>query len=145
MYKKLLEIQNQLKGDLFTDKKTRLLYATDASAYREIPLAVALPKDKDDIRELIRFAGKTGNALIPRTAGTSLAGQVVVFVAAGGVVRFPGVPLGRIAADDDQRIEKEGGTLLAVDGVVPVGVEGVGETVMVLAVGGERENVGGDF
>ena len=69
--------KNKLKGDLYTDKKTRLLYATDASVYREIPRAVALPKDKDDIRELITIAQKTKNSLIPRTAGTSLAGQVV--------------------------------------------------------------------
>jgi len=67
----------RLKGDLYTDQKTRLLYATDASAYREIPGAVALPKDPEDIRELIHFARETGTSLIPRTAGTSLAGQVV--------------------------------------------------------------------
>ncbi len=67
----------RLKGDLYTDKKTRLLYATDASAYREMPKAVALPKDSEDIRELIKFARETGISLIPRTAGTSLAGQVV--------------------------------------------------------------------
>mgnify|MGYP006288097061 FL=1 len=67
----------RLKGDLYTDKKTRLLYATDASAYREIPGAVALPKNPEDIRELIHFARETGTSLIPRTAGTSLAGQVV--------------------------------------------------------------------
>ncbi|MCF8335716.1 MAG: FAD-binding oxidoreductase, partial [Bacteroidales bacterium] len=74
---KLQEYKNHLKGDFCTDKKTRLLYATDASAYREIPDAVALPKDKDDIRELISIAQKTKTSLIPRTAGTSLAGQVV--------------------------------------------------------------------
>ena len=50
---------------------------TDASAYRELPQAVAFPKTVDDIRELIRFAVKEKTSLIPRTAGTSLAGQVV--------------------------------------------------------------------
>jgi FAD/FMN-containing dehydrogenase/Fe-S oxidoreductase len=74
---KIQEYTNHLKGDFYTDKKTRLLYATDASAYREIPVAVALPKDEDDIRELISIARKTETSLIPRTAGTSLAGQVV--------------------------------------------------------------------
>jgi FAD/FMN-containing dehydrogenase/Fe-S oxidoreductase len=66
-----------LKGDLFTGRMMRTLYATDASAYRELPLAVAYPKDAADIQELIRFAGRTGTSLIPRTAGTSLAGQCV--------------------------------------------------------------------
>lgn len=69
--------KNKLKGDLYTDNKTRLLYATDASAYREMPQAVALPKDEEDIKTLISIARKTGTSLIPRTAGTSLAGQVV--------------------------------------------------------------------
>lgn len=53
------------------------MYATDASDYKELPLAVVYPKHEADIRELIRFAGEKGMTLIPRTAGTSLAGQVV--------------------------------------------------------------------
>nr|WP_262903868.1 FAD-binding and (Fe-S)-binding domain-containing protein [Sphingobacterium bovistauri] len=55
----------------------RLLYATDASAYRELPLAVAIPKSEEDISKLIAFAEKNKTSLIPRAAGTSLAGQVV--------------------------------------------------------------------
>jgi FAD/FMN-containing dehydrogenase/Fe-S oxidoreductase len=55
----------------------RTLYATDASAYREMPLAVAVPRTKEDIRILILFARDHKVSLIPRTAGTSLAGQVV--------------------------------------------------------------------
>jgi FAD/FMN-containing dehydrogenase/Fe-S oxidoreductase len=55
----------------------RTLYATDASAYREMPLAVAVPKTKNDIKKLIAFARQNHTSLIPRTAGTSLAGQVV--------------------------------------------------------------------
>ncbi len=70
-------LQPQFKGDIFTDETMRLLYATDASAYREIPLAVVRPKDKEDIRLLIQFANEYKTSLIPRTAGTSLAGQVV--------------------------------------------------------------------
>jgi FAD/FMN-containing dehydrogenase len=34
----------------------RTLYATDASSYREMPLAVAIPKTKADIAALISFA-----------------------------------------------------------------------------------------
>ncbi|MBE0662029.1 MAG: FAD-binding protein [Bacteroidales bacterium] len=76
-HNKLTELASKLKGDLFTDYPSRLLYATDASVYREVPLAVARPKDKEDIRTLIHFARKFNTSLIPRTAGTSLAGQVV--------------------------------------------------------------------
>jgi FAD/FMN-containing dehydrogenase/Fe-S oxidoreductase len=77
MLNKLNELRHNLNGDLYTDKKTRILYATDASAYRELPLAVARPKDKSDIIKLIAFAREHNTSLIPRTAGTSLAGQVV--------------------------------------------------------------------
>lgn len=74
---KLEQLARQLKGELHFDTTMRTLYATDASAYREMPLAVAFPADKDDIKTLIQFARQEGTSLIPRTAGTSLAGQVV--------------------------------------------------------------------
>lgn len=74
---KLEQLRTRLNGDLFTDKPSRVMYATDASAYREMPLAVARPKGKSDLLELIRFAKENHIALIPRSAGTSLAGQVV--------------------------------------------------------------------
>jgi len=77
MHRQLKSFARQLNGDLYTDLKTRLLYATDASAYREIPLAVARPKDKTDLIKLVKFANQHKTSIIPRTAGTSLAGQVV--------------------------------------------------------------------
>lgn len=75
-------LRKKLDGELFTDETTRRLYATDASAYREIPLAVAIPRTKEDIVVLIQFADEYNTSIIPRTAGTSLAGQVV----GGGIV-----------------------------------------------------------
>ncbi len=75
-------LKNALEGDLFTDETTRRLYATDASAYREIPLAVAIPRTEVDLVTLISFARENNTSVIPRTAGTSLAGQVV----GGGIV-----------------------------------------------------------
>lgn len=77
IYQKLKKLGESLAGDMFTDKTTRILYSTDASAYREMPLAVAQPKNKDDIKKLIAFAAQENTSIIPRTAGTSLAGQVV--------------------------------------------------------------------
>ena len=73
----LINLNQSLLGDLFTDSTTRKLYATDASAYRELPLAVATPKGKQDLITLVNYAKDNGTSLIPRTAGTSLAGQVV--------------------------------------------------------------------
>jgi len=77
MSEKLQELASQLEGEFYYDKTIRILYATDASAYREMPLAVALPKSVADIKHLISYAHNNGTSLIPRTAGTSLAGQVV--------------------------------------------------------------------
>lgn len=74
---KLYDLKPAFKGDIYTTETMRLLYATDASAYREMPLAVVRPKDKEDIAMLIKFANENKVPLIPRTAGTSLAGQVV--------------------------------------------------------------------
>jgi len=74
---KLQKLSTELQGDLYYDTTMRTLYATDASAYREMPLAVAIPKSKKDILTLIQFANEHQTNLIPRTAGTSLAGQVV--------------------------------------------------------------------
>lgn len=70
------------EGELFFDNSVthqavRRAYSTDASVYQETPLAVALPKTLKDIRSLIQFATEHGTTLIPRAAGTSLAGQVV--------------------------------------------------------------------
>lgn len=75
--KELTELKNALTGELHFDDTYKSLYATDASAYREVPMAVAFPKDHNDLRQLIRFANQHKISLIPRTAGTSLAGQVV--------------------------------------------------------------------
>lgn len=66
-----------LEGELHTGELMRAIYATDASVYQEMPLAVAIPKNKRDLVALIRFASEHRVGLIPRAAGTSLAGQVV--------------------------------------------------------------------
>lgn len=65
------------KGEIYDDQVMKTLYATDASAYREMPLAVVFPEDSEDILSLIKYANSKHITLIPRTAGTSLAGQVV--------------------------------------------------------------------
>ncbi len=73
----LQALQSSLTGELFFDDLHKSIYATDASVYRKIPLAVAFPKEIEDIQKLIEFAQKQQITLIPRTAGTSLAGQCV--------------------------------------------------------------------
>src|SRR5215831_13261803 len=74
---KLQQLTETLDGELYVDDTMRILYSTDASAYREKPLAVAIPKNTNDLKKLIAFAQREKSSLIPRTGGTSLAGQVV--------------------------------------------------------------------
>ncbi len=50
MNKRLKELSDELDGYLHMDDTTKILYATDASAYREIPLAVAIPKSVEDLK-----------------------------------------------------------------------------------------------
>jgi FAD/FMN-containing dehydrogenase/Fe-S oxidoreductase len=66
-----------IEGDIFTDDVLLTVYSTDASVYKEKPLAVVRPKNKNDISEIVKFASENKLAVVPRTAGTSLAGQVV--------------------------------------------------------------------
>ncbi len=73
----LNQLKTKLQGELFFDSLTKSIYATDASVYRKIPLAVAYPKNNEDLKHLIAFATDNATSLIPRTAGTSLAGQCV--------------------------------------------------------------------
>ncbi len=70
-------LASQLSGQLQTDNLHLKLYSTDASIYQKMPLAVAYPQDEKDIKTLIAFAREHKMPLIPRTAGTSLAGQCV--------------------------------------------------------------------
>ncbi|MEM9992098.1 MAG: FAD-binding oxidoreductase, partial [Bacteroidota bacterium] len=70
-------LKEQLEGELYHDSLMKTLYATDASVYRVMPDAVAFPKHEQDLQTLIQFAQTHNIPLIPRTAGTSLAGQCV--------------------------------------------------------------------
>ncbi|AOS43288.1 Anaerobic glycerol-3-phosphate dehydrogenase subunit C [Lacunisphaera limnophila] len=89
-------LAGRLTGELHTGRTMRALYATDASEYQEMPRAVALPRTETDVRELVRFAHEHRLGLIPRGAGTSLAGQVV----GSGIVVDLGRHLNRILAFD---------------------------------------------
>ncbi|MBW2960790.1 FAD-binding and (Fe-S)-binding domain-containing protein [Mesonia aestuariivivens] len=77
MQEKLQALGKQLQGEFYYNQLIKSLYATDASVYRELPLAVAFPETINDLQELIKFCQNTHTSLIPRAAGTSLAGQCV--------------------------------------------------------------------
>ena len=73
----LMELGGRLEGDVVWDHPTRIMYATDASVYQELPLGLVRPASENDVVEIVRFAHDRSVPVIPRGAGTSLAGQVV--------------------------------------------------------------------
>ena len=88
---RLDSLASRLTGDLHTGHLMRALYATDASEYQEMPLAVALPRSEGDVRELVRFAAQHRVGVIPRGAGTSLSGDClkVLLPVAGSMLNAP--------------------------------------------------------
>lgn len=62
---------------ILTDSIHKIAYSTDASTYREVPYGVAYPETVEDIQALIAEGKRLNTHLIPRAAGTSIAGQVV--------------------------------------------------------------------
>lgn len=73
----LLKLKAAIEGEVYWDDMHKAIYATDASVYRKIPIAVVHPKHGEDIKKVVAFAAKYRTSIIPRTAGTSLAGQCV--------------------------------------------------------------------
>jgi FAD/FMN-containing dehydrogenase/Fe-S oxidoreductase len=96
---RLAALGEALDGELLRGDPDRAIYATDASEYQERPLAVALPKTDADVQKLVRFAAAERIGIVPRGAGTSLAGQVV----GGGIVVDLGRHMNRIVALDAAR------------------------------------------
>ncbi len=71
------DLKGLIKGDLLTDDLSRTLYSTDASVFQVQPVGVVVPRDEDDVRTVVRYAAEHSVALIPRGAGTGLAGEAL--------------------------------------------------------------------
>ena len=64
-----------VRGDVLFDLGSRALYAADSSNYRQLPVGVITPRDAADVEAALAACRATGAAVLPRGAGTSLAGQ----------------------------------------------------------------------
>src|SRR5688572_15100988 len=73
----LNELQPRVKGEVRRDDYTRILYSTDASIFQVMPYAVVIPQTAEDVQAAVELAAKYKVPLLPRTAGSSLAGQAV--------------------------------------------------------------------
>jgi FAD/FMN-containing dehydrogenase/Fe-S oxidoreductase len=70
-------LKKSLRGEVRFDLGSRALYASDASNYRQLPIGVIFPRDAADVEAALAACRATGAAVLPRGAGTSLAGQCV--------------------------------------------------------------------
>jgi FAD/FMN-containing dehydrogenase/Fe-S oxidoreductase len=69
------DLKGALKGELLFDSLSRALYSTDASIFQVEPLGVAVPRDEEDVQALVRYAAEHGIPLVPRGAGSGVAGE----------------------------------------------------------------------
>ena len=69
------DLRSQVRGEVHFEPAYRAMYSTDASNYRQVPLAVVLPKDKEDLIDAVAIASKHGAPIVHRGGGTSLAGE----------------------------------------------------------------------
>lgn len=71
------DLKKNIKGDVLFDDITRQIYSFGASIYKIKPKGVVMPKDKEDVVALVKYASEKNIPLTPRGACTSLAGQAV--------------------------------------------------------------------
>ena len=69
------ELARTVRGEVRFDRGSRALYATDGSNYRQIPIGLVVPRDADDVIAAVAACRKYEAPVLPRGAGTSLAGQ----------------------------------------------------------------------
>lgn len=69
------ELRTKVRGEVRFDEGSRGLYTTDASNYRQVPIGVVLPKDKNDVVKTVATCRKYCVPILARGGGTSLAGQ----------------------------------------------------------------------
>jgi FAD/FMN-containing dehydrogenase/Fe-S oxidoreductase len=70
-------LKKRVTGEVRFDKVSRFIYSTDASIYEIEPLGVVLPRTHEDVFATMEVAKEFGVPVLPRGAGTSLAGQTV--------------------------------------------------------------------
>lgn len=68
-------LKQETSGEVMIDRASRGRYATDASIYQIMPVAVFVPKTADDIATAIQIAAELGVPVLPRGGGTSQCGQ----------------------------------------------------------------------
>ncbi len=71
------DLRRIVKGDVLCDDVSRALYSTAACIFQIVPAGVVVPRDRDDVVRVVRYAAERGLPLTPRGGGTGLAGQTL--------------------------------------------------------------------
>lgn len=69
------DLRGGIKGELLFDDLSRRLYSTDASIFQVLPAGVVVPRDEEDVQTVVRYAAEHKVPLVPRGAGTGMAGE----------------------------------------------------------------------
>jgi len=99
-----IRLKSALRGPIFRgevrfDSGSRALYAADASNYRQLPIGVVIPRDAADVEAALAACRELGAAILPRGAGTSLAGQCANVAVVFDYSKY----MNRLAGIDPQR------------------------------------------
>src|SRR5436190_19124741 len=102
------DLEGIVRGDVLFDDITRTLYSTDASLFEVRPLGVVAPRDEEDVCALVRYAAEHEIPLVPRGAGTGVAGGAL----GGGLVVDLGRYLREILEVDADTVRVQAGAVL---------------------------------
>jgi FAD/FMN-containing dehydrogenase/Fe-S oxidoreductase len=71
------ELEKRTSGQVRTDNYSRIFYSTDASLYQVMPYGVLIPRQIEEVHAAVELAAKYSIPILPRTGGSSLAGQAI--------------------------------------------------------------------
>jgi len=102
------DLADAFRGELLIDPVALAVYACDASPYEQTPFVVAVPRDRDDVQTLLRYASEHHLPVIPRGAGTNPHGGAI----GAGIVVDTSRFLTGIGPIEDGTIRVEAGVTL---------------------------------
>lgn len=102
------DLASRVKGECFFETEMRDRYSMAASWYKIRPVGVVLPKDAEDVEAVVRYCAENEIPLIPRGAGTGLAGQAVGM----GIILDFTKWMNRIRHDDNRTATVQAGVVL---------------------------------
>lgn len=101
------------RGVFRTDAAARAVYAEAAGIQQAVPVAVAVPRDAEDVQALLSWARRAGVPLIPRGSGSSMAGGAI----GDGVI----VDLSRLSAIGEPDVQR--GSIIVGPGAIRAEVD----------------------